>query len=134
MNIETALNIVEGYMPSSEFRVIKNYTEHSEEKQFFIEKVKEIAGIIKAMPDLYGQDGKGENAIAYLHYFAPSLFDTYILEINRNDPSDAFGLTIPHDSAVELGYVNINELKKYSVELDLYFEPKTVGEIRQAVK
>ena len=132
MNIETALNIIEGYMPSSEFRVIKNYTEHSEEKQFFIEKAKEIADIIKAMPDLYGQDGKGENAIAYLHYFAPS-FDTYILEINRNDPSDAFGLTIPHDSAVELGYINIDELKRHS-ELDLHFTPKTVGEIRQAVK
>lgn len=133
MNIETALNVIEGYMPSSEFRVIKDYTKHSEEKQFFIEKAKEIADIIKAMPDLYEQDGKGENAIVYLHYFAPS-FDTYILEINRNDPSDAFGLTISHDSAVELGYVNINELKKYSVELDLHFVPKTVGEIRQAVK
>lgn len=120
-------------MPYSEFRVIKDYTKHSEEKQFFIEKAKEIAGIIKATPDLYEQDDKGENAIVYLHYFTPS-FDTYILEINRNDPSDAFGLTISHDSAVELGYVNVNELKKYSVELDLHFVPKTVGEIRQAVK
>lgn len=100
-----------------------------EEGQFFKNKLIEIANVIQTMPKTYGQDGMGDKAIAYLHYFKGS-GDWHITEKDMEDEQlQAFGLAnIGYGG--ELGYISIEELIDAGVELDLYWEPKTIGEIK----
>lgn len=105
----------------------------SEEKQFFFDKIVEMAGIISTMPKTYEQDGKGNEAIVYLHYFRGNQ-DWYITEKDMETPEEpgqyqAFGLA-DLGYGGELGYISIVELVKAGVELDLYFKPRTLAEIK----
>ena len=101
-----------------------------EEASFFIDKFHEIHKTVTEMPVTYGQDGKGDQAIAYLHYFAGG-YDWYITEKDSvvGEPQcQAFGLVNMH--CTEIGYISIEELIENRVELDLHFTPKTLGEIK----
>jgi hypothetical protein len=101
-----------------------------EEKQFFIDKMLEIANTIQTMPKTYGQDGMGDKAVAYLHYFKGSA-DWYITEKDmENEQLQAFGLADLFGDGGELGYISIEELIGSGVELDFHWKPKTIGEIR----
>jgi hypothetical protein len=104
-----------------------------EEKQFFISKLAELAELIAGMPVTYGQDGKGEDAMVYLHYFAGGEGNWYITEKDvetADEPGQhqAFGLA---DLAYggELGYISIVELLQCRAEIDLYFTPCTLREL-----
>ncbi|MDC8446084.1 MAG: hypothetical protein LV471_09200 [Nitrosomonas sp.] len=100
-----------------------------EEGQFFKDKLIEIANVIQTMPKTYGQDGMGDKAIAYLHYFKGG-GDWHITEKDMEDEQfQAFGLAnIGYGG--ELGYISIQELIDAGVELDLYWTPKTIREIK----
>lgn len=99
-----------------------------EEVSYFREKLSEIANTIKTMPETYGQDGKGDQAIAYLHYFKGA-GDWYITEKDAEGGVDqAFGLANLGQGA-ELGYISIRELTRAGVELDLHWKPKTIAAI-----
>jgi len=50
-----------------------------EEGEFFIEKIEELNNTINKMGGYGSQDGKGNDAIVYLHYFYGG-FDWYITE------------------------------------------------------
>jgi len=100
-----------------------------EEKQYFIDKMLEIANTIQTMPKTYGQDGMGDKAIAYLHYFKGSA-DWHITEKDMEDEQlQAFGLADLFGDGGELGYISIEELIGSGVELDFNWKPKTIGEI-----
>lgn len=106
-----------------------------EEGQHFIDKAAEYAHRIATMPKSYEQDGKGEEAIVYLHYFKGSA-DFFITE-KDSDPDgegqiQAFGLADLFRDGGELGYISIEELKAAGVELDLFWTPKTLREVRAA--
>ena len=58
----------------------------SEEYAFFEEKVNEYANRIKTMPVTYKQDGLGDDAIVYLHYFVGGA-DWYITEKDKSGVS-----------------------------------------------
>ncbi|MEQ1529742.1 MAG: hypothetical protein ABL925_10525 [Methylococcales bacterium] len=118
------------------------------EKQYFIDKFTEVAERIRTMPVTYEQDGKGDDAIVYLHYFIGGC-DWYITEKDmEGGVLQAFGYTVLHGDVemAELGYISIKELveaKQYaystdrtvkvplSAELDLHFVPCTLGEIKK---
>jgi hypothetical protein len=104
----------------------------SEEKQFFFDKLVELADLVSAMPETYEQDGLGQQAVAYLHYFVGGN-DWYITERDCDPDGDgqsqAFGLARMNGGYPELGYISIRELIKNHVELDLYFEPKPLSQI-----
>ena len=106
--------------------------ERGEEGQFFRDKVKELADQIASMPATYGQDGKGDQAVAHLHYFSSGA-DWYITEKDMDGGVDqAFGLADLGDGG-ELGYISIRELAAVrGVSLDLHWTPKTLAEIRGA--
>lgn len=92
--------------------------------------IKLFLQIFLLKPKTYEQDGKGDQAIAYLHYFT-SNGDFYITEKDIDDGvTQAFGLASIGDSYPELGYISITELVKNGAEIDLHFEPKTLGEIK----
>lgn len=124
-----ALQSLQEFIPLSEWSVLNRNCKFGEEKQYFRDMVVTLKKLISTMPKTMGQDGKGDNAIAYLHYFHGG-FDWYITEKDSADPQyQAFGLA--HLFEAELGYISIVELVESGVELDLHWTPKTIGEIKK---
>lgn len=73
------------------------------------------AEIRKAIPDLYAQDGKGRDAVAYAHYFSPwNGWDWYATEFDGKDTF--FGLVRGFET--ELGYFSLRELSETTVTLN----------------
>lgn len=102
-----------------------------EEKDFFKAKILEIINTIETMPKTYETDGQGEDAKAILHYFKGGS-DWYITEKDKEEEQlQAFGFACLNGNwqNAELGYINIQELIKYNVELDLYYTPERLGDI-----
>lgn len=122
-----------------------------EEKDFFFDKLAEIHRLISDMPATYEQDGKGDQAIAYLHYFTGGC-DWYITEkdkgcakdgewsvdlgdgrtrpVEKGEQWQAFGLANLGYGG-ELGYISIQELIENNVELDLYFKPIPLATVKR---
>jgi len=105
-----------------------------EEKQFFFDMMVNLAGLVTTMPKTYEQDGKGDQAIVYLHYFINNM-DWYITEKDIDTDGEgqiqAFGYADFGDQNAELGYISISELIKNNVELDFYWVQKTLAEVKQ---
>lgn len=103
-----------------------------EEGQFFKDKFVEVAKVIEGMPKTYDTDGQGDKAIAYLHYFKGA-GDWYITEKDSDTDGEgqvqAFGYADLGQGG-ELGYISIKELIDTGAELDLYWSPKSIGEIK----
>lgn len=126
-DVAKAMAVLRPFMSVSQMKAVSD-SMRGEEKQFFIDKMVEMAGIIGAMPETYGQDGKGDDAIAYLHYFMGGM-DWYITEKDMEaEQLQAFGLAdLGHGG--ELGYISIVELVGSGAELDFHFQQKTIGQI-----
>ncbi len=96
-----------------------------EEGQYFIDQLVETTQLIQSMPQTGGQEDKGEDAIAYLHYFYGG-FDWYISEKDMlAEQNQAYG--VANMGFPEYGYISIAELIENNVELDLHFKPNTLG-------
>ena len=88
--------------------------------------------ILKKIPALYAQDGKGLDAIAYVKFFNPcgnwTWYGTEFDPIERR----FFGLVVGFES--ELGYFSLDELEAFrgplglGIERDLSFDPTPVRE------
>ena len=103
---------------------------YGEERQWFIDTLVELADRIITMPKTYEQDGKGDDAIVYLHYFKNNM-DWYITEKDMEvEQIQAFGLADLGMGSPELGYISIEELTEYGAELDLHWTPKTLREVK----
>jgi len=88
--------------------------------------------LLKKIPPLYAQDGKGGRSIAYAKYFCPSIsWSWFACEYDGEDTF--FGLVDGH--CKELGYFSLTELEEVTgpmglpIERDLYFKPMTLQEI-----
>lgn len=115
------------FLSRSQYRAMSQAMK-GEEGSFFIDKAKALAAIINGMAVTYEQDGKGDDAVAYLHYFQGA-GDWFITEkdIDGGTPQ-AFGFAnLGHGG--ELGYISIDELVKNNVELDLHFTPTRLGDV-----
>lgn len=87
----------------------------------------------KALPKLYSQENKGEDAIVGVKFFNPSGIGTwYATEFDGEDTF--FGLV--DLGWPELGYFSLSELESYTgpfglkIERDLYWTPKPLSEVR----
>lgn len=84
--------------------------------------------IKKALPPLYSQDGKGEDAIAVVKFFDPQgAWTWYASEFDGTDTF--FGLVV--GSHRELGYFSLAELESIGgigIERDLWFRPRALSE------
>lgn len=102
-----------------------------EESKHFERKLEELTELFSTMPHTYQQDGKGDDAVVHLHYFLGGM-DWYITERDMEvDQFQAFGYA-DLGYGGELGYISIQELIDNGVELDLYWEPKTLREVKAA--
>lgn len=124
-----ALQVLRGFIGKSQLNAIGNAC-RGEEKQFFFDMLVELAERVSTMPKTYEQDDKGDEAIAYLHYFAGGQANWWIME---NTPEmfqcQAFGLADLFNDGGELGYISIGEILSVGGELDLYFTPCTLGDL-----
>ena len=110
---------------------ILNSLKDGEEGECFVEIENKIKSVIETMPKTYETDGQGDDAIVHLHYFNAGC-DWYITERDIGDEQlQAFGLV--KIAFTELGYISIKELLKLNVELDFYWTPKTLGEIKNGI-
>ena len=91
--------------------------------------------LAKTIPALYEQDGKGDDAIVYAHWFSPySGWDWYCTEYDP-ETGECFGLV--KGQFDELGYWTIAELECVNkshgfplIERDLYWNPCKLSEVR----
>ena len=127
-----SLEQIKPFIPKYQYYSLRDLVRKSEEKEFFIHKVKEIEEIIKSIPLTYKTDGIPLNEKkAYLHYFGSS-YNAYIFEkdMTGDGTEQAYGWASFGEDG-ELGYISIEELiKEKSIELDLYFDPKPFGDIK----
>lgn len=129
--ITNAAGALRGFVPAVQMAVIGSLC-RGEEADFFRGKLVEFAERVAAMPKTYEQDGEGDDAVAYLHYFTGS-GDWYITERDMEpDQHQAFGL-VNLGYGAELGYISLVELCAIrSMEIDLHFEPTKLSEIKAA--
>jgi len=124
-------NALKDFMSQGQLHTMLHNTE-GEEGEFFCEKLAEMASLVDNMAT-YGQtDGKGNEAIVVLHYFYGG-FDWYITEkdmVAGEAQHQAFGYA--DMGFPELGLISIAELIANNVSLDLYFEPRTLGEVKKS--
>jgi len=120
---------------ASQMRVMKSAM-RGEEGAYFREKMKTLNDLLSRMPISHETNSQGGEAIAHLHYFRGSC-DAWITELDAGCPDDepgqeqcqAFGL-VDLGYGSELGYISIPELLQSGMELDLYWTPKTIAEIK----
>ncbi len=105
-----------------------------EEGEYFRSMIERLASLVTTMPKTYDQDGMGDAAVVHLHYFRGNM-DWFITERDAETPEEpgqhqAFGLAdIGYGG--ELGYISIVELIRNGVEIDLYWKPCTLGELKE---
>lgn len=134
-SMQAGLDAVRAISPflSGMQRKVMQSAMRGEEGQYFIDKAIEVKEIIDTMPKTYGQNGKGGEAIAYLHYFTGSM-DWYITEKDMEGEGtlQAFGLADIFNDGGEVGYISIAEIvgRGVDAELDLHWTPKTLNQIR----
>lgn len=102
-----------------------------EEREWMAKTIIDLVERIDKMPKTYEQNGKGNDAIVYLHYFKRSA-DFWITEKDREDQTpQAYGKADLFGDGGEMGYISIDELVENNVELDLHWLPKTLKEITE---
>jgi hypothetical protein len=107
-----------------------------EEGKYFRAMITDWAETIARMPKTYETDGQGDEAPVTLHYFLGGS-DWYIIEKDQEaEQIQAFGFACLNGDIhnAESGYISIEELIKYGVELDLYYKPETIGEVVKRFK
>lgn len=93
-----------------------------DDRPFFQQLVHQLTQIINAMPKTHETEGQGQEAMVWLHYFAPH-GDWYITERDQEDEQlQAFGLA--DLGCPEMGYIDLAELLAHGVELDFHWTPQ----------
>lgn len=130
--MERKVNELGYWLPRGEMLAIRSAL-RGEEAAGFKKKMREIVWTMETMPATYETDGQGDAATVHLHYFLGGS-DWYIVERDGSDEQlQAFGLAILNGDTInaEMGYINIGELVAHGVELDLYWTPRTLAEIKK---
>jgi len=119
--------ILRKFIGKSQLSVI-SHSMKGEEGLYFQVLVNKLAKLINEMPKSYETDGKGDDAVIYLHYFKNAM-NWYVTEKDINDEQNqAYGYADLGDGG-ELGYISIKELVDNNVELDFHWTPITLGEL-----
>jgi len=122
------------FISKSQLSIIRSCI-RGEEGEYFRDKIANLKNTIATMPKTYETE-EIEDPHATLHYFSPSS-DWWIIERDQEqDQLQAFGFACLNndDWSAELGYINIAELIAHDVELDLYYSPRRISQIKEKVK
>lgn len=127
------------WMPIGQRQAIGHIIAKSEEREWFIQRLKTLRERIEQMPKTYDTNGQ-EDPVAHLKYFGGPV-TAYITEKDVGDNLDgpwtpdteqiqAYGRIGILPSYPEMGYVGIQELIENGIELDLHFEPTPISQIK----
>lgn len=126
------MKVLEQFISKSQLSCLREAC-RGEEGKYFNNMILKLKSHIVSMPRTYETDGQGDDVVVMLHYFT-GCSDWWITERDMvlNDQVQSFGYVCLNGDTqnAELGYVNITELIKYGVELDLYFKPTTLREVK----
>jgi len=129
MRAVAAIPHVRPFMSAMQLSVMSDAC-RGEEKDFFFQKFIDLAQLIDTMPKTYEQNGMGDETVAHLHYFFHG-FDWYITEKDIEGGVDqAFGYMSQNNVIGRGGYTSIEEITGAGAELDLYFKPCKIAEIK----
>lgn len=129
MEAVKALGVLSAFMGARQLRYVADLM-RGEEKQFYFDKLVELANVVQTMPKSYETDGQGLDAIVHLHYFVNSV-DLFITERDMEpEQFQAYGLADLFGDGGEIGYINIVEATQAGAELDFHWTPKTLREVR----
>lgn len=116
------------FMPRHQKQLVQGYPDEDKEQI--------LSGIeknLKKLGDYRSQDGLGDKAMVYAHYFYGQT-DQFITETDFKDGNEfLFGFTILNGDTrfAELGAISLEELvENKKIELDFYWEPVTLGEAK----
>jgi len=117
------------YVPYHQVAIMKKSLEAGDTT--FMDTVFDLHKTITDMPEVYGQDGLGNKAVAHLHYFYSS-GDWFITEKDTTDEQhQAYGIANLNHNGYDAGYIDIiNMLGNPRIELDLHYTPQTLDLIK----
>lgn len=133
--------LFEHFMPSGQRSTFLELIE-GEEGEFFTDNLWDLAKAIRDTPVTYAtQNMEAADLVLRLHYFGGPV-DAWIVERDVGDTPgngegpqlQAFGkITVMGGGwgEAEWGYISIAELIEAGVELDFYWDPKTVREMKR---
>ncbi len=132
-----AINKLKGFISERQLDAVREGL-RGEEKEFFVEKMIELARIVENMASTGQTNGQNDQAMVRLHYFAGGRASWYITEKDKGSADDspeqfqsqAFGLADLFGDGGEMGYISIAEIIANNGELDFYWTPKTIADIR----
>lgn len=128
MDAARALTDLKGFIGASQLHAIDQVC-RGEERQFFYDKLVVLARIVADMPKTYEQDGLEDTAVVHLHYFLGSMNWWITGKDMETEQHQAFGL-VDLGHGAELGYISIVEIVKAGVQLDMYWQPQTLQQIK----
>ena len=104
------LGEIRDFVPHDQYAMVAKSVGKSEEGACeYTDAIERLHGIITTMPVTYQQDGMGDDAVVYLHYFCGP-FNWFITEKDKDGGVDqAYGLTDLRGEP-ELGYISIREI------------------------
>ena len=134
---QIALNKLKSFIGPAQIAAVKQGI-RGEERQFFFDKLVELATIIEFMPKLAEQGKPADEMMIHLRYFAGGQANFYIMEKDigwegdkpEQFQSQTFGLADLFGDGGELGYISIPEILANGGELDFYFQPCTLAQLR----
>ena len=124
-DILTDVHYLSRFIGKRQLAVMGNACYKPETMEAAMQKIRDMATLIRNMPTINGGGGHGDDALVYLHYFNASM-DFFVTEKDTEEhQNSAFGLSnIGYGG--ELGYISIMELVENNVQLDLHFNHITL--------
>ena len=124
-------------------KLFKTGTSKSTQISDAAHEAKNTKEVLKKLPKLYEQDGKGDEALAFVKFFTPDGGWTWYAtegepikdEKGNEIDFEFFGLVKGFES--ELGYFRLSELQKIRgqlglpVERDMFFKPTPLRELNK---
>ena len=90
--------------------------------------------LAKTIPAIYEQEGKGDDAVVYAHWFSLTGWDWYCTEYDP-ETGECFGLV--KGQFDELGYWTVGQLEEVNdhhpfplIERDMYWTPCKLADVR----
>ncbi len=134
----TALAGLRDFLPPTQARNVTDLIRNSEERDFFIDKMIELAALVKTIPVTF-EGREAEDPICHLHYFGGS-YDGYLIEKDIGDPEEpedtsqhqawGWGRFNHMPDGAETGYMSLPEMfSSPIIELDFHFEPTPLSKI-----
>jgi hypothetical protein len=124
-------NLLKHFIPPHQFELILDLMK-GEEGAFFKTKLDDLTTVITNMPNPGETDGMGDQALVHLHYFYGGC-DWWLTEKDNTDEQhQAFGfVNLGDPDNAELGYISLPELFSVNAELDLYWTPVLLEQIKK---